>query len=110
LLETRGARTGLPRRNEIIFFHDGDDVIVIASQAGYPGNPSWYYNVLAHPKVRFVGGGSLAVAVQDGASRKRLWALADRVFPPFAEYRRSAARHGREVPIIKLRAVDEETH
>jgi hypothetical protein len=31
------------------------------------------------------------------------------VFPPFAEYR-SAARHGPEVPIIKLRAVDEETH
>jgi deazaflavin-dependent oxidoreductase (nitroreductase family) len=109
LLETRGARTDLPRGNEIIYFHDGDDVVVIASQAGYPGNPSWYYNALAHPKVRFGGGEFLAVPVQDGASRERLWALADRVFPAFAEYRTSAARHGREIPIIKLRAVDEQT-
>ena len=110
LLETRGARTGLPRRNEIIYFHDGDDVIVIASQAGYPGNPSWYYNVLANPKVRFGGQEFLAVAVEDDASRRRLWALADRVFPAFVEYRTSAAGHGRKIPIIRLRAANVETH
>jgi deazaflavin-dependent oxidoreductase (nitroreductase family) len=110
LLETRGARTGLPRRNEIIYFHDGDDVIVIASQAGYPGNPSWYHNVVAHPDVRFGGQRFLAVAVEDDASRKRLWALADHVFPAFARYRASAAGHGRKIPIVRLRAVADGPH
>src|SRR5689334_17294951 len=34
LLETRGARTGARRRNAIIYFHDGDRVIIVASNAG----------------------------------------------------------------------------
>lgn len=40
LLETRGAQTGRARRTGVTYFHDGDAVIVVASQAGYPGNPA----------------------------------------------------------------------
>ena len=34
--------------------------------------------------------------------RARLWALADRVFAPYATYRREAAEAGREIPIVQL--------
>src|SRR5256885_3116137 len=34
LLETRGARTGQPRRNGVIYFNDGDRVTIIASKLG----------------------------------------------------------------------------
>src|SRR5450759_2128428 len=34
LLETRGARTGQPRRNATLYFHDGDRVTIIASKRG----------------------------------------------------------------------------
>src|SRR4051812_33768178 len=44
LLETRGARTGQVRRNAVIYFHDGDNVIVIASKAGAPEHPAWFHN------------------------------------------------------------------
>lgn len=54
LLETRGARTGQPR-NGVIYFHDADRVIIVASQAGYPTNPAWFYNARAHPDVRLGG-------------------------------------------------------
>src|SRR3954468_13591698 len=41
LLETRGARTGRPRRNATLYFHDGDRAAVIATWRGRPGKPVW---------------------------------------------------------------------
>ncbi len=38
----------------------------------------------------------------DLAEQERLWALADRVFPPFALYREWAARANRAIPIVQL--------
>lgn len=102
LLQTRGARTGLVRRNPVIYFHDGDRVTIFASQAGRSDNPSWLYNVLANPDVELGGQPFRAEVVEGEIERARLWGLADRVFPAFATYRRSAGRAGREIPIIQL--------
>jgi hypothetical protein len=55
LLETRGARTGRLRRNAVVYFHDGERVTIIASQAGRPENPSWFYNARANPEVLLAG-------------------------------------------------------
>jgi deazaflavin-dependent oxidoreductase (nitroreductase family) len=102
LLQTRGARTGLVRRNAVIYFHDGERVTIVASQAGRRGNPSWYYNALANPDVLLGGQPFRAEIVEDETARARLWELADRVFPAFASYRQSAARAGRTIPILQL--------
>jgi len=102
LLQTRGARTGQVRRNAVIYFHDGERVTIIASQAGRPGNPAWYYNARANPDVLLGGQPFHAEIVEDETSRARLWELADRVFPAFASYRQSAARAGRTIPILQL--------
>ena len=98
----RGARTGLPRRNVVIYFHDGDVVTIIASKLGAPGNPSWFHNALANPEVTFGGQPFTAELVEDEGQRTRLWALADRVFPPFEAYRERAASAGRTIPILQL--------
>ena len=102
LLETRGARSGLPRSNATLYFHDGSTPIIVASKRGDPAHPAWYYNLLAHPEVRFGGMPFRAEVVEDEAERERLWGLADRVFPPFAVYRQWAGRAGRTIPIIRL--------
>jgi deazaflavin-dependent oxidoreductase (nitroreductase family) len=102
LLETRGARTGQWRRNATLYFHDGDTVTIIASKRGWPKHPAWYHNLRAHPDVVFGGLPLRAEVVQDEAERERLWQLADRVFPPFADYREWAARAGRVIPIVQL--------
>jgi deazaflavin-dependent oxidoreductase (nitroreductase family) len=102
LLQTRGARTGIVRRNAVIYFHDGARVTIIASQAGRPDNPSWFYNARANPDVLLGGQPFRAEVIEDEASRARLWELADRVFPAFAVYRVSAARVGRVIPILQL--------
>jgi deazaflavin-dependent oxidoreductase (nitroreductase family) len=102
LLETRGARTGLPRSNGVIYFHDGERATIIASKIGLPENPGWFYNARANPDVVLGGQPFRAEVVSDPEARERLWALADRVFPPYAIYRERAARTGRTIPIVQL--------
>ncbi|HXQ89405.1 MAG TPA: nitroreductase/quinone reductase family protein [Solirubrobacterales bacterium] len=103
LIETVGARSGQPRRNGVIYFHDGDRVVLIASNAGGPAHPSWFHNARANPNVNLNGLPYRAEVVEDETERERLWELGDRVFPPFAKYRDSAARCGRTIPIFRLR-------
>lgn len=86
----------------MIYFHDGEAVTIVASQAGYPGNPSWYHNARANPDVLLGGQPYRAHVVVDDAERARLWELADLVFPAFAQYRVDAGRHGRTIPILQL--------
>jgi deazaflavin-dependent oxidoreductase (nitroreductase family) len=102
LLETRGARSGSPRRTAVVYFNDGDRLTIIASKLGAPEHPSWFHNLQADPDVVFGGHPFRARLIEDEESRTRLWALADRVLPAFAVYRTRAARAGRTIPIIQL--------
>jgi len=102
LLETKGAKSGARRRNAIIYFHDGDRVTIAASNAGDAKHPAWYYNLRAHPDVTFGGIPMRAEVVSDEAECERLWALADRVFPAFSNYRREAAKVRRTIPLVQL--------
>ena len=74
----------------------------MASKLGLPEHPSWYHNAVANPDVILGGSPFRAEIVEDEAERDRLWHLADRVFPPYASYRESAARAGRTIPILQL--------
>jgi deazaflavin-dependent oxidoreductase (nitroreductase family) len=102
LLETRGARSGKLRRNAVIYFHDGERVTIVASKLGLPNHPAWFHNLRANPEVTLGGVPMRANLVDDEAERRRLWALADRVFAPYADYRREAAAAGRKIPIVQL--------
>lgn len=102
LLETTGARSGAVRRNAVIYFHDDARVTIVASKLGLPEHPAWFHNLRAHPDVKFGGAPMRATVVEEVAERERLWALADRVFAPYADYRREAAKAERTIPIVQL--------
>jgi deazaflavin-dependent oxidoreductase (nitroreductase family) len=102
LLETRGAKSGKLRRNAVIYFHDGERVTIVASKLGLPNNPAWFHNLRANPDVTLGGLPMRSTVVTDEDDRRRLWALADLVFAPYAAYRREAAEAGREIPIVQL--------
>ena len=102
LLETRGARSGRPRRNAVIYFHDGERVTIVASKLGLPEHPAWFHNLRADPDVALGGKPFRAHVVDDQAERERLWHLADKVFPAYAAYRERAADAGRKIPIVQL--------
>jgi deazaflavin-dependent oxidoreductase (nitroreductase family) len=105
LLETKGAKSGAVRRNVVIYFHDGDRVTIVASKLGQEKHPAWFHNLQAHPDVTFGGIPMRATVVSDEAELRRLWPLADRVFAPYAAYRREAAKKAnRTIPIVQLTA------
>lgn len=105
LLETRGARSGKLRRNVVIYFHDGDRVTIVASKLGLPNHPAWFHNLSANPHVTLGGIPMRATVIEDEAERERLWRLADRVFTPYAAYRKEAALANRVIPIVQLGVV-----
>lgn len=106
LLETKGARSGATRRNVVIYFHDGEQVTIVASKLGMARHPAWFHNLSANPEVTFGGIPMRATVVGDEAERERLWQLADRLFAPYAAYRREAAQANRTIPIVQLTVRD----
>src|ERR1700728_2609064 len=49
ILTTTGARSGKTRKNPVMRVEQDGVYAAIASYAGKPENPQWYYNLLAHP-------------------------------------------------------------
>ena len=102
VIETRDVRNGRPHHRAVVYFHDGNRVIVTPSKAGLPDDPFWFQNAMAEPDVLFESRPYHAEVVEDQASRKRLWALADRVHGASAIYRQRAAKSGRTIPVLQL--------
>ncbi len=105
LLHTIGAKSNQPRINPLVYFKDGDQYVIVASKAGAPTNPDWYYNVLAHPDVTIeVGTEQFKVhaSVAEKQERDRIYADIASKASNFAEYQEKTTR---VIPIIKLERV-----
>jgi deazaflavin-dependent oxidoreductase (nitroreductase family) len=50
LLTTTGARSGQRHTSPLGYMPDGDRLIIFATHGGFPTNPSWFYNLVAHPE------------------------------------------------------------
>src|SRR5436190_23247486 len=78
LLETVGARSGEPRQTPLLYLDEGERVVLVASKAGSARHPSWYHNLTANPRVRFLrrGGHRADYLAREatGAERDDLWA------------------------------------
>ncbi|MGW4770283.1 nitroreductase family deazaflavin-dependent oxidoreductase [Nocardia sp. NPDC004278] len=103
LLTTTGAKSGLPRTNPTAYIRDGDRLVIIASKGGAPGNPDWYHNLLANPKVKLEIGTetieATATPITSGPERDRLYAAMVAAMPGFAEYE---TRTSRVIPVVAL--------
>src|SRR5512143_1895290 len=51
ILTTKGAKSGASRENPLAYLEDKGRYVIIASYAGSPTNPPWYYNLGKTPKV-----------------------------------------------------------
>src|SRR5258706_10641339 len=52
LLHTIGRKTGKRRTHTLLYFRDGENLVVCASNNGSPQLPAWYLNVQTHPRIR----------------------------------------------------------
>ena len=101
-----GAKSGKVRKNPVMRIVDGDRYVAVASAGGSPTNPSWYANLVAHPRVRLQDGASVKefqAREVSGDEKRHYWTVAERFWPHFPEYRRLAG--GRDIPIMVFEPV-----
>jgi deazaflavin-dependent oxidoreductase (nitroreductase family) len=102
LLHTIGAKSGLPRINPVACMADGDRFAIIASKAGAPTHPDWYFNLVANPEVKVEVGTEAFSALATVAKEPERTELYDKMaalYPFFAEYKEKTTRI---IPVIIL--------
>jgi deazaflavin-dependent oxidoreductase (nitroreductase family) len=111
LLTTRGRKSGVERTVPLVYFSDGDDVILMASSFGRPKLPAWYHNVTASREVTLTAGGVSeryrATEVQ-GPDRDALYEKAKKVYEGYGLYEERTAGI-RKVPVLRLTQVTKPT-
>jgi deazaflavin-dependent oxidoreductase (nitroreductase family) len=104
LLTTTGAKSGESRTTPLVYSHEGDRVVVIASKGGSPTHPAWYLNLLANPIVTVEAAGETwqarATVVADEADRRRIYDRHAELHSSFSEYEAQAG--DRVIPVILL--------
>jgi deazaflavin-dependent oxidoreductase (nitroreductase family) len=106
ILTSVGVSSAKVWKNPVMRIVGGDRYVAVASAAGAPANPSWYANLVAHPRVRLQDGVSVkefqALEVS-GDEKRHYWTVAERFWPHFPQYRRLAG--GRDIPIMVFEPV-----
>jgi F420H(2)-dependent quinone reductase len=103
LLDHVGAKSGKRRTAPLLYFRDGDDLVIVASKGGYPKHPAWFHNLKANPETSVqVGREKRAVRarVASEAERERLWPMAVRSYRGYRDYQERSK--GRTIPLVVL--------
>lgn len=106
LLHHTGARTGTVRVNPLAYYDDGDRLVIVASKAGAPQNPDWFFNVRANPDATIeIGSETVKVHAAEitGDDYERTWAKVTAAMPGFADYQTKTARR---IPLVALHRKD----
>ena len=102
VLHTTGARTGEPRRTELMCVPDGNTWLVTGSNFARPEHPAWTANLLSHPFAEVEHRGTrtpvLATLVGDD-EREEVWATIQHQWPGYRKYEKAA---GRTLRIFRL--------
>jgi deazaflavin-dependent oxidoreductase (nitroreductase family) len=103
LLETVGRRSGKRRRTPVIYLRDGENLVVLAANAGYDRTPGWWHNMRAAGEAEVVVRGKRRRvrprAVEEGPERERLWSAFIEMYPQAAVYTRFTRRR---LPLVAL--------
>ena len=102
LLTTRGRKSGTARRTALIYGRDGGDYVVMASYAGAPAHPDWYFNLDADPEVVIQVGEEIMTGTARTVSdedRDRVWKAMTAIWPDYDEY---ATKTDRKIPLVAI--------
>jgi deazaflavin-dependent oxidoreductase (nitroreductase family) len=100
-----GKKTGRKRTIPLIHVPDGEDEILVGSQAGLERDPVWTHSVRANPEVVITFAASkrrfLAKQIDDEEKRK-IWPHLCSIYPAYDEYQ---ARTDRNIPVFRCSPV-----
>jgi len=89
LLTTTGRRSGLERTAPVVYLEDGDNVVVINTNAGHEKVPAWSLNLKAKPRAEVEIGRQrrpVLARIAEGAEREDLWRRHNIQYSGFDEY------------------------
>ena len=101
LVTHTGHKTGAVRKTPLMRVKDGDKYVLVGSQGGKPKDPEWVHNLRIDPSIELrdetVVRPMRVREVEDAAERARLWALAVKAYPPYADYQNKTQR---QIPVF----------
>jgi len=103
LLDHAGAKSGAKRTSPLLYFPDGEDLVIVASKGGYPKHPAWYHNLMANPDTAVQVGRErrpVRARTANPEERERLWPVVVQKYRGYADYQ--ARSKGREIPLVIL--------
>jgi len=106
LLTTTGAKTGKERTMPLLYYPDGENLVVIASNGGSDRHPGWYVNVRKNPKAEVqVGRETKAVTAKTASAEEkaRLWPLITKMYAQYDGYQKNTSR---EIPVVVLKPAE----
>lgn len=106
LLHHTGARTGTVRVTPLAHYDDGDRLVIMASKAGAPQHPDWFFNLRANPDATIeVGSETFEVRAAEiiGDDYEQTWARVTAAMPGFADYQTKTTRR---IPLVALHRKD----
>ncbi len=102
---TTGRKSGAERIVPLVYFTQGEEVILTASSFGREHHPAWYLNAVARPDVELISRGRrlpYLVRETSGEERSRLFGLAEQLYAGYGNYR-LRTEGVREIPVLALR-------
>lgn len=106
LLTATGAKSGRTITKPLVYSKDGDRIVIIASFAGGPKSPPWYFNLVANPEATVEVGTErfrVQATVTSGEERERLFNRQAEQMPIFNEYRQKTTR---QIPVVVLTRIN----
>jgi deazaflavin-dependent oxidoreductase (nitroreductase family) len=102
LLTVTGAKSGKPRQTPLLYASEGDDLVLVASNAGNAKHPAWYHNVQANPEVEILAAkgrsGRYLGREAEGEERARLWDKVNDLYSGYDIYQERAS--ARRIPVM----------
>jgi len=94
------GRSGRIRKTPLMRVEHGGAYALVASQGGAPTHPTWYHNLVAHPRVEIQDGPvrqDMRVRLLSGEEKQVWWQRAVAAFPYYAGYQKKTER---EIPVF----------
>ena len=95
LLTTTGRKSGQPRTAPVVYLADGQNVVVINTNAGNAKVPAWSLNLQAKPEAEVEVGRKrypVRARVAEGEERAELWRRHNEQYAGFDDYERKLDR------------------
>jgi F420H(2)-dependent quinone reductase len=102
LLTTTGRKSGQPRTAPVLYLADGDNVILINTNAGNAKIPAWSLNLKANPEAEVEIGRErrpVRARIAEGEERAGLWRKSNVQYAGFDDYE---AKLNREISVFVL--------